>query len=282
MIQDIGAGRFHNEYRPVEPAALSGVISCKNGTFLGKITEERELSFLTYGEVIAALPERKGDVQYLFSLDERAFFMMDDIPAESFEGFAYHSTRELRSVSPKENAFALITGYQLCDWYHSRRFCPKCGKRMVHDGKERMMKCEACGQMEYPKIMPAVIIGVYHGKKLLMSKYAGRGFTNFALIAGFVEIGETVEETVAREVMEETGLRVKNIRYYKSQPWSFTGTLLLGFFCELDGDENIKIDEEELALAGFYARADIPDDNGVSMTSEMMQYFKDGKIGDPE
>ena len=102
---------------------------------------------------------------------------------------------------------------------------------MVHDKKERMMRCEYCGQMEFPKICPAVIIGVTDGNRLLMSKYAGRDYKKYALIAGFAEIGETIEETVQREVMEEVGLKVKNLRYYKSQPWSFFGYTVVWIFC---------------------------------------------------
>lgn len=276
MIQDIGKGRFDNQYHPVEPTDSSIVLSYKRATFLGKV-EEEVLSLLTYKEAHAAFPE--AGVQYLFMIDGNAYFLMDELDETAFPGYAYHPVRTtLRAVKPKENAFAAVVGHQLYDWYRTRKFCPCCGKPMVHDGKERMMKCEACGQMEYPKIMPAVIVGVYHGERLLMSKYAGRGFTNFALIAGFAEIGETIEETVHREVLEETGLHVKNLRFYKSQPWCFTGTLLFGFFCELDGAEDIHIDTEELALANFYEKEDIPEDPGVSLTSEMMQFFKDGKL----
>ena len=72
-----------------------------------------------------------------------------------------------------------------------------------------------------------------------MSKYSGRTYKKYALLAGFAEIGETVEETVRREVMEEVGLKVKNIRYYKSQPWAFSDTLLLGFYCDLDGEDRL-------------------------------------------
>lgn len=82
---------------------------------------------------------------------------------------------------------------------------------------------------EYPVLMPAVIVGITNGDKIICSKYEGRSFKQYALIAGFAEIGETIEETVHREVMEEVGLKVKNLRYYKSQPWSFSGTLLLDF-----------------------------------------------------
>ena len=103
--------------------------------------------------------------------------------------------------------------------------------------------------MVFPKIAPAVIVGVTHGDKILMTKYAGREYKRYALIAGFTEIGETAEETVKREVMEEVGLTVKNIRYYKSQPWGFDSNLLLGYFCELAEEEEIHLDEEELSVA---------------------------------
>ena len=101
--------------------------------------------------------------------------------------------------------------------------------------------------------------------------------TRYALIAGFAEIGETIEETVAREVMEEVGLKVKNIRYYKSQPWSFSDTLLMGFFAELDGDDRIRLDENELSVAKWCTREEVPADDGVSLTREMMRVFKEGR-----
>ena len=146
---------------------------------------------------------------------------------------------------------------------------------MEQDHKERMLYCSACGNQVYPTISPAVIIGVIHRGKLLMSKYAGRDYKKFALIAGFNEIGETIEETVHREVMEEVGLKVKNLTYYKSQPWSFTDTLLMGFFADLDGDETITLDHNELSAAGWFTRDEIPvEENNLSLTNEMIMYFK--------
>lgn len=181
----------------------------------------------------------------------------------------------LRSAAPRHMAFAGITGHQLHTWYQSRRFCGKCGMPLRHSEKERMMYCDHCHTMEYPVICPAVIVAVTHGDKLLLTKYEGRDYKRYALIAGYGEIGEAIEETVHREVMEEVGLRVKNIRYYKSQPWSFSGTLLLGFFCELDGSDAITLDREELSTAVWVHRDDIPDDDeNVSLTWEMMRLFK--------
>ena len=139
------------------------------------------------------------------------------------------------------------------------------------------MVCPACHYTAYPRIMPAVIVGVANGDKLLITRYR-TGFRYNALIAGFTEIGETMEETVQREVMEEAGIRVKNIRYYKSQPWSFSSTLLCGFFCDVDGDTSITLDTNELALAEWFARKNIPvEDDGISLTREMIRVFKHGE-----
>lgn len=133
--------------------------------------------------------------------------------------------------------------------------------------------------MEYPKICPAVIIGVTDGDRILMSKYAGRTYKKYALLAGFTEIGETVEQTVAREVMEEVGLKVKNIRYYKSQPWAFSDTLLMGFYCDLDGEDKITLDQNELALAEWFERDEIPvEPSRDSLTNEMIIQFKNGAV----
>ena len=150
---------------------------------------------------------------------------------------------------------------------------------MKRDKKERMLYCEDCHNMEYPKICPAVIIGVTDGDRILMSKYAGRTYKKYALLAGFTEIGETVEQTVAREVMEEVGLKVKNIRYYKSQPWAFSDTLLMGFYCDLDGEDKITLDQNELALAEWFERDEIPvEPSRDSLTNEMIIQFKNGAV----
>ena len=141
-----------------------------------------------------------------------------------------------------------------------------------------MLRCPNCGNMIFPKISPAVIVAVTDGDRLLLSKYAGRSYTRYALLAGYTEIGETLEETVQREVMEEVGLRVKNIRYYKSQPWGVDGNVLMGFYCDLDGADEICIDQTELAMAQWFPRNALPArDDGISMTREMIRIFEEGK-----
>lgn len=276
MIQDIGIGKYHNEYRPVPPVAASRVLSYRDRELLLR-RREREISFLTYAEVAEVLPEQAESYTYLFTIEDTGYYLFPELSKEQFPGTSWEKISFLREAAPKENAFAGVTGFQLYGWYRGRRFCPSCGSPMYQDEKERMMRCGRCGQMEYPKICPAVIVAVTDGDRLLLTKYADRDFKRYALIAGFAEIGETIEETVHREVREETGLKVKNLRYYKSQPWSFTDTLLFGFFAELDGDATVHLDDHELAAAKWCTRDEIPEDDGISLTREMMQVFKDGR-----
>ncbi|MGN1267868.1 MAG: NAD(+) diphosphatase, partial [Dorea sp.] len=216
---------------------------------------------------------------YLFAIDDQRFYLGSHLNVERLDAYSWQDTQILRMANPKHMGFAGVTGWQLHRWYESRKFCGRCGKIMIHDEKERMMRCPECGLMEFPKICPAVIVGVTHGNRILMSKYAGREYKKYALLAGFTEIGETPEETVKREVMEEVGIKVKNITYYKSQPWSFSDTLLMGFFCELDGEEDITLDENELALAEWFEREDIPvKPEDCSLTNEMIMAFKNQRF----
>ena len=146
---------------------------------------------------------------------------------------------------------------------------------MIHSVRERAFVCEECGLTEYPKISPAVIVAIADGDKLLMTRYAQGEYKKYALVAGFVEIGESFEETVRREVLEEVGLTVKNIRYYKSQPWSFSDSVMIGFFADLDGDNTITIQEEELEEAVWVPRGEIPEaERNISIGQEMIEAFR--------
>ena len=184
-------------------------------------------------------------------------------------------------MGPKEAVFAAAVGESLHRWYGANRFCGRCGRPMADSDTERALVCPDCGLTVYPKICPAVIVAVSDGDRLLLTKYRGRAFRRYALVAGFAEIGESIEDTVRREVFEETGLRVKNLRFYKSQPWVFTDSLLMGFWCELDGSDAVTLETNELSEAGWYARAEIPTDHsGISLTGEMMEVFRRGRERD--
>lgn len=280
MIQDIGAHRFSNAYQPIAPDKKSYALYYNGKEVMLGRNEKNEIVFPTFEELEKYNEHLYEDYTFLFTIDEDRFYLLRTI--DYGMNFHYHmeNTEVFRSAAPLELAFAGITGAQLYRWYNTHRFCGRCGKSMMQDKKERMLYCKSCNNQEYPKIMPAVIVGVTHGNRLLLSKYANRDYTNYALLAGFAEIGESIEETVTREVMEEVGLRVKNLRYYKSQPWAFSDTLLLGFYAELDGDEAIILDEEELSVAEWFERDEIPvKENHVSLTNDMIMRFKRGEVG---
>lgn len=277
MIQDIAPHTYHNEYKPVAPDKESHILAYEEGKILMKKDGET-MTLPSFGELEGKVENLYENYIYLFSIDEEHFYLIPDLDTNLLPGYQFEITRVLRTAEPQYLAFAGITGYQLFQWYSKRRFCGCCGKPMVHDKHERKMICPACGNGEYPVLSPAVIVGVTNGDKLILSKYEGRNHTRYAMIAGFTEIGETIEETVHREVMEEIGVKVKNLRYYKSQPWSFSGTLLFGFYCDLDGDDTLTVDHDELSMASWFNREDIPDEgDNISLTKEMMMAFKHGK-----
>lgn len=275
MIQDITPHRYHNEYHAYEIQEEDYVLFYNQREVLLKFDGE-QIVYPKYKEI----SRREGRTfVYFFTIDDCHYFWCDEADEALLNVYHFESIQKMRKAQPKYKGFAGVTGLQLAEWYRSRCFCGRCGTRMVHSDKERMMQCPECGLMEYPKISPAVIIGLVHENKILMSKYAGRAYKNYALLAGFSEIGETVEETVRREVMEEVGLKVGRLHYYKSQPWSFTDTLLMGFYAELEGGEDITLDKTELSMAEWFEREEIPVTyEDCSLTNEMIIAFKEGKI----
>ena len=296
MIQDIAPHHYDNTYHIQKPGAQDYVFCIQKGRILLRETaEEHVLTIPRREEIEAAVPELMDRAVYLFSVDEKPYFLVsvpekeaEEILAKLKEGaekeleqlcYAWKTPTDIRAMEPMHQAFAAITAVQLWRWRQSRQFCGRCGAKTEDSKIERAIVCPVCGQTEYPKISPAVIVAITNGDKLLMSRYRVNHSTyrGYALIAGFVEIGETFEETVRREVMEEVGLKVKNIRYFKSQPWAFTDTEMIGFFAELDGDDKIRLQEDELSEAGWYTREEIPDDARlISVGTEMKMYFKYG------
>ena len=195
--------------------------------------------------------------------------------------FSPEPIRVLRRTQPQAECYAGETAYHLYVWYRDNAFCGRCGERMEYSGKERAMICPACGNVVYPKIAPAVIVGILNPAKdkIVMTRYAGREYKGHALVAGFCEIGETAEDTVRREVLEEVGLHVRDIRYYKSQPWGFDSNLLFGYYCTADESEPIHMDDGELSRAVWVPQEEIGEEpRNLSLTAEMIMNFRDGKV----
>ncbi len=279
MIQDIEPKKINNTFdSKAIPGSDDLVIVFRDGEMLLGIDEEK--STISFPRVKDFGNETQ--LLYFFEIGEERFFyaydFIEDGEGQNIpEGFAFYSMKFMRSkyYLPKHYVFAIYTAFQLVDWYEANRFCGKCGERNEFSKTERALVCPRCGHTRYPRINPAVIVGVTNGDKLLLTKYK-TGFAHNALVAGFTEIGETLEQTVMREVMEETGLKVKNIRYYKSQPWGPASDILMGFYCDVDGDTTIHMDDSELKYAEWVKKEDIvlqPLD--YSLTNEMMRLFKE-------
>lgn len=280
------------------------------------VDEQAGIFFPKAGELLAAGASREH-FRYLFSIDDRPFWLFasfeedadarsvlaglkakscdpgkcvsdeartDINPGSCASGHAedveytVETLRVLRRTKPKEECYAGETAYHLYVWYRDNSFCGRCGEHLEYSHKERAMICPSCGNVVYPKIAPAVIVGILNssGDKIVMTRYAGREYKGHALVAGFCEIGETAEDTVRREVLEEVGLHVRNIRYYKSQPWGFDSNLLFGYYCTADEDEPIHMDDGELAKAVWISRDEIgAEERNLSLTAEMIMHFKE-------
>lgn len=283
MIQDIFPAKFYNHYEEQKPCASDSAFCFSEGKVLVRYNKDsKSLTFPTCGD----FPSQGLSTTYLFSIDNQKYFLMPEkagVP-ESLSDFSFYTLRELRDLplgpEAKTSLFAAFSAYHLWKWYDDNKFCGHCGHPLELDSVERALCCPACKSKIYPRINPAVIIGILNQKKdkILITKYR-TGYAHSALVAGFTEFGETLEQTVEREVMEEVGLKVKNIRYYKSQPWALAQDLLAGFFCEVDGDETIKMDESELKYAEWVSREDVElQPNDYSLTNEMMKLFKSGGV----
>lgn len=286
MIQEIEPRHFYNQYYREAFIDDRDYIICFHENKILTLADSKHLDFIRYEELKAwESRERPAEgclhFSYLFSEDEQKYFLMQADRAVEVPGFAYQKMFDIRKCVPKYQVMAAATAWHLYVWYRDNRFCGRCKTKTVEDERERMLRCPNCANTIFPKVAPAVIVGVIDSQsdRILMTKYANREYQRYALIAGFNEIGETIEQTVEREVMEEVGLHIKNIRYYKSQPWGFDQNLLLGFFCEVSGKRDIRMDKEELSLAEWVRREEIPDyGENLSLTHEMMQLFKNGKL----
>ena len=276
MLQDIAPQVYHNEFYIRTPQSHDHFFYIKNGRILLDPTIDH-FPFPSFQAFALKQPDIYQHADYLFSISQHDFYLIDEqaIQLDEGDGYLFSAPTILRTLAPSWAGFAGVTGTQLHRFYRSRTYCGCCGHKMDKKTDERALICPVCHNVEYPKISPGIIVAVTDQDRILMTKYAGRTNPHFALIAGFTEIGETLEETVHREVMEEVGLKVKNLRYYKNQPWSFSDSLLVGFFAELDGSPEIHRDASELATAEWYSRAEMPHHTlDISLTHEMIEVFR--------
>src|SRR5215213_2710731 len=171
-----------------------------------------------------------------------------------------HSFRGLRALYGlvDDHIFALAgRASQILEWERNHQFCGRCGTPTEPAPGERAKRCPACGLLNFPRLSPAVIVLVEHGDDVLLARHTRSTDGMYALLAGFVEPGESIEEAIRREIREESGIEVDRLSYFGSQPWPFPHQLMIGFTAQYAGGE-IDIDGVEIADARWFTANAMP------------------------
>lgn len=273
MIHEIYPHQFHNHYQP------DRVIT--ETDYVIQFSENRIL--LKQTPTGLQLPQKSDfstlETRYLFAIDQQAFYLSSSVPTDELNGYEYKEMQFFRTYTPNHHAWAAIVASHLNSWYLQNRFCGSCGSPLHHKSDERAMQCSRCNLTVYPKISPAIIVAIICNDKILLARNAGFTANWYSLIAGYVDAGETLEETVAREVKEEVGLTVSNIRYYTSQPWPFSSSMMIGFVAYANDSEPIKTDGTEITEAAWFSRTALPNHPpNLSIAGMMIEKFRDGKL----
>ena len=173
------------------------------------------------------------------------------------EGYAVAGLRDWRGRVEPSVFYLAGRAQQIIDWHNEHRFCGRCGSAMGDHPRDRAKQCPDCGLISYPKLAPSIIVLVTRGREMLLARNANWPQNMFSTLAGFVEPGESIEQTLHREVLEEVGLKVKNLKYCGSQSWPFPNSLMLGFRAEYEAGE-IVCQDEEIAEARWFDVDDLP------------------------
>lgn len=281
MIQDIFPHKFDNTYKNYKPEDDSYIfIFDKDKVYLEEINGEVQIPvYNTLKKIDEIIDE---NLTYIFTIDNKKFFLLDNASLLQKDNLSAKNVSVFRELNEDWVRFAVATALHLYRWYSSNRYCGTCGKPNKKDEIERALTCSCCNTKVYPTIAPVMMVGIINKDKILLTRYANDRNKRFTLVAGYAEIGESFEETVKREVMEEVGLKVKNIRYYKSQPWAYSGTMMTGFFADLDGTDEVTLDTNELGEAKWFRYDEMPivDEPIISLSQDMMLEFynKKGKV----
>jgi len=189
------------------------------------------------------------------------------------EGMAFQGLRKLYGALDEEMFWVAGRAFQIMDWDRTHQYCGKCGSPTKDKADERAKVCPTCGTVSFPGMSPAIIVAVVRDKKILLAHAARFPGAMYSVLAGFVEPGESLEDCVRREVKEEAGLEVKNIRYFGSQPWPFPNSLMVGFTAEYAGGE-ITMDEKEIVDARWFTADHLPTiPDKISIARKLIDWF---------
>lgn len=172
-------------------------------------------------------------------------------------GYTTEPLRLYNCRNTEETTMKVLRAKALANWTDTTRYCTHCGGSLTTHDELTAMQCTECGKIVFPRIEPCVIVLVRKGDKMLLARHAQRNQDIYACIAGFMEAGETAEQTVRRELMEETGIKVNNIQYFGTQSWPFPSQLMIAFTAEWESGE-INPQDDELSDAGWFSIDDCP------------------------
>lgn len=277
MIQDIFPHRLEHTFLNSSPVSDDYIFSFQNEKVLLKICENENLKIPTLSDFQCLCGDIKSLAVFLFCVDKTPIYLLQAQNMITLEQqcLRYFPIQALNRILPKWSYFAGITALHLMHWYERNIYCGKCGDLLENSRKERALLCQNCGNIVYPHIAPVVMVAVVNEDKLLMTKYANRDISQWVIISGFAEIGETLEEAAKREVFEETGINIKDLKYFGSQPWGFSDSVIVGYIAGLDGSDEIHIDKKELSEAAWHLRSDLPKElTDISITYEMIEALR--------
>jgi NAD+ diphosphatase len=277
MIQEIFPHRFSNLYLADKKIGETDYILYYKGNSLLLKTSGDEFEIpqkKDFSEI-----SDKSEFTFLFILDDvPCFLLWDDLQTDN-PCFIYSEISFFRTARQQEIAWIAIAGFHLMNWYLQNKFCGKCGTGTQHKHDERALICPDCNTIVFPKISPAVIVAIICKNRILLARNSNFSGNWYSLIAGYVDIGESLEETLKREVKEEVGLDIMNIRYYKSQPWPLSGSIMIGFIAEADDTQPISIDDREIAEAAWFTQGNLPKHSlNISIAGEMIEKFEKGEL----
>ena len=211
------------------------------------------------GSYFGALGVPHGDPHYLGSLDGRHCFAIDlGADASPPRGMALEGLRRLWPLIGEDLFRVGGRAYQVLEWDRTHRYCGRCGAVTRPHARERARECPECGLLSFPRVSPAIIVLISRGREFLLARSPRFPKGMRSVIAGFAEPGETLEETVVREVREEVGIEVEEVRYFGSQSWPFPHSLMVGFTARHASGE-ICVDGDEIVDAAWYDPDHLPE-----------------------
>ncbi len=211
--------------------------------------------------------------QYLGTLEGRSCYSAElALDAVAPADMSFNELRATYDMIEEDLYVLAGRALQIVSWDQTTQYCGRCGHKTAMLQGERAKKCPACAFLNYPRLSPAVITAVLKGDKILLARRTGSR-AMYSILAGFVEPGETLEECLKREIMEEVGVHVKNPRYFTSQPWPFPNSLMIGFIAEWESGE-ISPDGIEISHGAWYSAANLPEvPPKMTIAREIIDWF---------